>query len=248
MAPFGDDLSWGLNLYGKLTISGTGAMPDFSSMKETPWYADRSLITEVVLENGVTTVGDFAFSGCSNLGKVTLPEGVTKIGFCGFSSCGNLPEIILPQTLTSLGKQAFYGCSALASITFGEGATLATVGTYAFSGCDSLKLVIFHSASAVAGLLDYDAYGFLLTAVETVVLPAAITDIPAYITDVYTCIDTLMLDGAALSTKLTASSGYKISSVKVTMGGVDITANVYTASNGLVRIPAITGNVVITAE
>jgi hypothetical protein len=103
------------------------------------------------------------------------------------------------ENVTEIGKQAFYGCSALAAITFGEGATLATVGTYAFSGCDSLKLVIFHSASAVAGLLDYDAYGFLLTAVETVVLPAAITDIPAYITDVYTCIDTLMLDGAAFT-------------------------------------------------
>lgn len=170
MAPFGDDLSWGLNLYGKLTISGTGAMPDFSSMKETPWYADRSLITEVVLENGVTTVGDFAFSGCSNLGKVTLPEGVTRIGFCGFSSCGNLPEIILPQTLTSLGKQAFYGCHSLTSISIPSG--VSTIGTFTFYGCGNLKMVTLPLTVTAVG--EYAFSG--CSALETVNYEGTATD------------------------------------------------------------------------
>ena len=140
MAQFADNLTWGMDMNGKLTISGNGAMPNFSSMKDAPWYEFRNDIQEIVLEPGVTSVGSYAFSGCGQVTKITLPEGLTKIGFCAFSSCGSLAEIAIPQTLTSLGPQSFYGCKSLTTISIPSGVT--SIGAFTFYGCSQLEMVI----------------------------------------------------------------------------------------------------------
>ena len=155
MTQFADDLRWGLDLNGKLTISGNGAMPDFSSMKDAPWYEFRSHIREIVLEPGVTSVGSYAFSGCGQVTKVSLPEGLTKIGFCAFSSCSSLADITLPQTLTNLGAQSFYGCKSLTTVSIPSGIT--SIGGFTFYGCSRLEMVVL--PVSVTSVVNYGFAG-----------------------------------------------------------------------------------------
>ena len=87
----------------------------------------------------VTSIGEYAFSDCSNLASVTIPEGVTSIGSGAFEMCISLASVTIPEGVTSIGNSAFYGCSSLASVTIPEGVT--SIGNSAFEGCSSLASV-----------------------------------------------------------------------------------------------------------
>ena len=95
---------------GILTISGTGAMKDYGAPDDQPWKDYRSSITSVVIEDGVTSIGDYAFEGCNNanLTSVTIPASVTSIGGSAFSSCSSLSSVTIPvASLTYYGVSAF---------------------------------------------------------------------------------------------------------------------------------------------
>ena len=130
----GENLTWTLE-NGTLTISGTGAMADYISGKETPWYTSRASITSVVIGSGVTSVGSYAFAGCSSLVQVTISEGVTSMGECAFLRCA-LTSVTLPNSLTTIGEAAFSGNRALTSITIPAGVT--QLPKNAFSACTAL--------------------------------------------------------------------------------------------------------------
>ncbi len=68
---------------------------------------------DVVIPEGITSIGDNAFSGCSSLESITLPEGVTSIGWGAFRDCSSLKSITLPEEVTSIGESAFSGCAHL---------------------------------------------------------------------------------------------------------------------------------------
>ncbi len=134
----GTNLSWTLTSDGTLTISGTGAMKDFyqglgSYLIDPPW--DAKIVT-IVIQEGVTTIGDYAFAYCFALTNVTIPAGVTTIGESAFDSCHALTGVTLPGGLTTIGDYAFSGCWALTDVTLPE--SLTTIGDYAFWGCDAL--------------------------------------------------------------------------------------------------------------
>lgn len=94
----------------------------------------------VVIPDGVTTIGYEAFSRCSSrLKSITIPDSVTSIGRRAFYNCSNLTSITIPDSMTSIGDSVFYGCSRLTSITIPEGVT--TIGNEAFSNCESLKSI-----------------------------------------------------------------------------------------------------------
>ena len=92
---------------------------------------------------GVTSIGDFAFSHCSNLREITMPPGVTSIGDDAFNSCRNLQKITLPSGMTSIGDGAFGGCNNLREITLPSSVT--SIGDYAFNSCRNLQEVILLS-------------------------------------------------------------------------------------------------------
>lgn len=126
---------------GTLTISGTGAVDNYDSAKQRPWNESNSEISKVVVEDGITSVGDFAFYGMTNLAEVVLTDSVTSIGTYAFKNCSSLKEITLPKGLTEIKESAFYGCAKLSSIVIPENVT--KIGDYAFSRCTALKTISF---------------------------------------------------------------------------------------------------------
>ncbi|WP_141729099.1 leucine-rich repeat protein, partial [Tannerella forsythia] len=119
-----------------LTVSGTGAMPDFNSFDDQPWKDVREKIKTVVIETGVTSIGNKAFTGCEVLTSVTLPEsGLETIGEKAFMGCEKLSSITLPKSVTTIKEQAFYSCYALGGVTVGwtEAGSIPNLPASAFS-------------------------------------------------------------------------------------------------------------------
>ena len=102
---------------GLLVISGEGNMANYPSFS-TPWYSSRKSIVSVVVQEGVKSIGEYAFSGCTNLMSVQIASSVGSIGKFAFYNCSSLREIVLPGALKSMGSFVFSGCSALDKISF----------------------------------------------------------------------------------------------------------------------------------
>ena len=126
-----------------LTISGKGAMGDL------PWNANRppwgSAITEVIIEDGVTTIGDYAFHGCDNLTSIEIPDSVTKIVGAAFWGCSSLVSITIPNGVEHLEHYAFAQCTSLASVTIPD--SMVEINSYSFYDCDKLKDVWYAGTS-----------------------------------------------------------------------------------------------------
>ena len=134
----GDNLQWKLTDEGVLTITGTGEMQDWHKSKPSPWHADKS-VKQVIIGDGVTTIGSSAFSDCDSLTSVTIPNSVTTIGSSAFAGCSSLTSVTIGNSVTEIGYYAFSGCSSLTSVTIPNSVT--TIGYYAFSGCKNVKQI-----------------------------------------------------------------------------------------------------------
>lgn len=182
---------------GVLTISGTGKMYDFDSKSISPWLKDNSAIQSIIINKGVTSIGQLAFDSCNNLKSVTIPASVTSIGRYAFDSCQNLKSIAIPSSVTNIEQGAFRNCSCLESITIPPSVTnigdyafsicrnlksitmpssVTHIGNYAFSFCDTLESVTI--PSSVIGIGDY-AFSFC-DALESVTIPSSVTSIGYY--------------------------------------------------------------------
>ena len=116
----GTNLTWDLT-GGVLTISGTGAMTNWIAIfSPSPWDAYKSNIQSVVINDGVTSIGQYAFSLCRGLASVTIPNSVTYIGYGAFFNCTGLASVTIPNSVTSIRGSAFYACSGLDSVTIGD--------------------------------------------------------------------------------------------------------------------------------
>ena len=102
------------------------------------------IIRKVIIKDGVTTIGDWAFYECSSLASVTFPDALKTIGRAAFSWCSSLASVTFPDALQTIGWGAFEGCSSLASVTFPD--ALQTIERYAFKGCSSLTSVALPDA------------------------------------------------------------------------------------------------------
>ena len=103
----GENLTWALDSEGTLTISGTGEMDNYYDGYGIPWYEDTESIVKVVVEDGVTSIGECAFSFCSSLASVTIPDSVTSIGSSAFRGCSRLASVTIPDSVTSIGDRAY---------------------------------------------------------------------------------------------------------------------------------------------
>lgn len=136
--PAGENLSWSLE-GTTLVITGTGAMNDFSTSTTTEWYGLGSSIENIIIGDGITSIGDYAFRWCQKVKNLVIPDSVTSIGAHAFEDCLSLKTITIPDSVTSIGEGAFYNCEALESIAIPDSVT--SIGKEAFITCDSLKRV-----------------------------------------------------------------------------------------------------------
>ena len=128
-------------------------------------------LQSITLPEGVTNIGDSAFSFCSSLQSITLPEGVTSIGKSAFEYCSSLQSITLPEGVTSIGYEAFYGCKSLKSITLPEGVT--RIGDKAFYDCKNLQSITL--PEGVTRIGDYAFYR--CSSLQSITLPVGVTSI-----------------------------------------------------------------------
>ncbi|MBR7161723.1 MAG: leucine-rich repeat domain-containing protein, partial [Clostridia bacterium] len=203
----GDSVSYTLE-NGVLTVSGEGAISDYSSTYHP--FTDMG-ITEVIIENGITAIGQYAFLNCKELTKVTMADTVTEIRHDAFRGCDQLSEVTLSAALETIGNYAFAGCSSLKEIVFSEG--LKTIGNNAFEGCTALSFVkssedatysigagAFQACTSLAdvalkgNLTSLGSFAFAgCTALKTVTLGEGLTEIERCTFQYCTALETVRL-------------------------------------------------------
>ena len=110
-------------------------------------FSHCSDLSSVTIPNSVTTIGGWAFT-YSPLPNITIPNSVTTIGEGAFNGCGRLISITIPNSVTSIGEHAFYECGALTNITIPNSVT--SIGEYAFAGCRALtNITIPNSVTSI---------------------------------------------------------------------------------------------------
>ena len=114
----GNNLLWSLDSEdGVLTISGIGKMANYDSQYNlSPWYDYHDDIESVNIEDGVTSIGGYAFSGCNNLSSVTISNSIINIYYWAFRGCSSLTSITIPNSVTSIEQGIFSTCNSLTSI------------------------------------------------------------------------------------------------------------------------------------
>ena len=167
----GDNLTWVLDEKGTLTISGTGKMEDYEYW-ESAWgcdydYADE--IVSIVIEKGVTTVGNYAFCELQNLANVQLNDGLVSIGDGAFEGCWQLSKINLPSSIIAIGKSAF-SCCNLTSIEIPAKVTSIEEDTFLY--CDKLTNVSIPSDVTYIG-----EYAFACSGLTSIEIPSKVTRI-----------------------------------------------------------------------
>ena len=167
-----DNLTWTLTADGTMTISGTGAMKNYDYYNNPSSASQKKdSVKKVVIEDGVTSIGESAFNTCIGLTSITIPDSVTSIGTLAFSACSSLRSITIPNSVTSIGALAFRACSSLSSITIPNSVT--SIGTYAFEDCSSLtSITIPDSVTSIGNYAFYNCSGL-----TSITIPDSVTSI-----------------------------------------------------------------------
>ena len=134
-------------------------------------FSGCSSLTSVTIGNSVTSIGDYAFWGCTGLTSVTIPNSVTSIGNSAFLYCSGLTSITIPNSVTNIGGGTFYGCSGLTSIEIPGSVT--TIGGEAFSGCTGLTSITI--PNSVTSIGEWAFYG--CTGLTSVTIGNSVTSI-----------------------------------------------------------------------
>ena len=170
----GDNVTYSLDTStGVLAISGTGDMADYSMDNSSP-FDINSNIKSVIIENGVTSIGEMAFYNCISLTDVTIGNGVTSIGDSAFMGCTSLTSVTIPNSVTSIGDGAFYYCTSLTSVTIPNSVT--SICRSAFSDCRSLTSVTI--PNSVTSIGDEAFMG--CTSLTSVTIPNSVTSIGSH--------------------------------------------------------------------
>ena len=143
----GENLKWELK-NGTLTISGNGYMNSYSNNVSIPWFNSTNDIKKIVIKQGVGSIGDYAFYGCSGLTSITIPNSVTWIGDYAFYGCSGLTSVAIPNRVTWIGDYTFYECNGLTSVAIPN--SVRRINWYAFYGCSGLtKVTIPNSVTSI---------------------------------------------------------------------------------------------------
>ena len=167
-------LSYGANLYlnGKLVTNLE--LPDsVTTIGKYAFYGCSSL-ESIVIPNSVTSIGYYAFMYCSSLTSVEIADGVTRIGSATFFGCSSLTNVVVPDSVTSIGDGAFQYCSSIESIVIPNSAI--SISSSAFGGCSSLTSIVIPDGVTSIGDGAFDD----CTSLTSVVIPDGVTSIGRY--------------------------------------------------------------------
>ena len=134
-------------------------------------YLNGKEVKDLVVPNSVTSIGNYAFQGCTGLTSVTIPNSVTYIGKSAFNGCSSLTSITIPNSVTSIEERVFIGCSGLTSVTIPNSVT--SIGEAAFWCCDGLTSVtIPNSVTSIGKAAFYGCSGL-----PSINIPNSVTSI-----------------------------------------------------------------------
>ena len=133
----GDSVLWSLDtISGELVISGSGAINDFEYPDNaSPW--NRLAVKHLVIEEGVTEIGSYAFYSCENLSSIQLPTSLKRIGIFAFTCCYALDSIYIPEQVNAIENSAFCQCHNIKNLTIVSDSV--SIAPYAFGFCGNLK-------------------------------------------------------------------------------------------------------------
>ncbi len=166
----GANAYWKLYRSGLLHIVGSGEMYGWGS-DTMPWKLYRETINSVIIESGITSIGDTAFYKCISLKNVTIPNSVSTIGYRALSECISLTSIIIPDSVTSIAGGVFWGCSSLTNVTISNNVT--SIGERVFIDCTSLTSISIPSGVTSIG---YGAF-YRCTSLTSITIPNGVTAI-----------------------------------------------------------------------
>ena len=161
-------------LNNSLIIYGKGKLIKNYLYSNSPCEEKIKNVEKVIIKEGITSIGDWVFYGCSSLANVEIPNSVTSIGESAFSGCNSLTSIAIPNSVTIIKNGTFSGCSGLTSITIPEGVT--SIGKSAFSGCSGLTSVIIPE-----GVITIENSTFKdCSSITSITIPEGVTSIGSY--------------------------------------------------------------------
>ena len=249
----GDNLTWVLTKDGTLTISGSGAMRDFY----THYIWPNLLVTTVILDFGVTSIGRSAFRNCSNLTSVTIPEGVMSIGSGAFDGCSSLTSVTIPKSVTKIEGGTFHGCTKLESVTLPEGLlsigyysgdgafedctslknieipdSVTSIGGSAFAGCSSLTSVNIPDSVTVIGNSAFDGCSSL----TSVTIPEGVTSIGSQTFHGCSSLTSVTIPDSVTSINGTFSGCSSLKSVTIPEGVTHIGASAFSGCSSLTSV------------
>ena len=146
------NITWDLT-NGVLTINGLGSMGDLSSSSNRPWWNIRSNIKSIVIGEGITEIGNYAFYGCSSVTSVTISNTVKHIGYRSFRDCDSLSTITIPIGVTHIYQQAFENCRLLNTVNMGN--NVYYIGSFAFNNTPWNTQMYTKSGAVYVGKLLY---------------------------------------------------------------------------------------------
>ena len=194
----GTGVQWVVTSDGLLSITGSGNMKDYTQSSGTPWNGSLcTSISKIVIEEGVTSIGnrafeglifvtdvdipssvsrigEYAFASCEHLTGIEIPYGVTEIGSYAFRGCVRLSDVSIPSTVTTISKGMFETCSFISRIVIPNSVT--TIGQYAFQNCRTLHDIALPNGVTTVG----DSAFTGCTNLESFVIPDGMTSIPGW--------------------------------------------------------------------
>ena len=223
----GDESFWVLSNDGTLSVRGSGAVTDYAYGVQ-----QRSLVSRLVVEDGITSIGDkFTISSdsytgfenissvtfadsveelpagmlrdCSSLQKIDLPSGIKAIPDKFLYGCTSLGSVQIPDAVTKIGEESFYGCSSLQSVSFGS--SVNTIGAESFAKCASLAAISLPKTVASIG-----EKAFSETGVVELVFPASVEEMDRSTFDKCPSLTKVVFEGAFPSFEGSSYSGKQI--------------------------------------
>lgn len=159
----GNSVKWNFD-NGILKITGNGEMANFNERHFPDWYSFREEIVEVIIDDGVKSIGNVAFFDCQNLKKVTIADSVTSIGDYAFMQCLKLETVRMSSNVKYVGDAAFKMCESLQSINLFDG--LEHIGYEAFFDCRSLVTITVPSTVTT---LEDCAFTYCLNLLQAII-------------------------------------------------------------------------------